>query len=65
MELEKTKVLLEAERKNNAFLVKEQKKYTKLAETVGNELAPYKHMVVRLDEELTKLKSILKKTIGD
>lgn len=61
-ELEKTKKLLADERKNNAFLLNEQKKYVNMAQEAGSELAPYKAMVTRLDEELTKVKSILKNT---
>lgn len=45
---------------NNTFLLKQQKKYVKMAEIIGTELAPYKAMVMRLQEELARLESTLK-----
>jgi len=46
-------------KKDNDFLLREQKKYVKIAEKAGSELAPYKAMVLRLREEMTRLESLL------
>jgi len=64
-ELERVIKLLKEEKESNAFLFKSQKKYIKLAEESASKLAPYTHMVVRLDEELTKLKGMVKKFEGE
>jgi len=47
--------------KNNSFLIKEQKKYVGMATEAGSQLAPYKHMVTRLQEEMNKLPSLKNK----
>jgi len=59
-ELIRINKLYESEKKNNDYLLKEQKRYVKLAETMGSELNPYKTMVIRLKEELEKLEVTLK-----
>ena len=68
LELEKTVQKLQKQiedlKKDNEYLLKEQKKYIKLAEKQGTELAPYKAMVVRLQEEMGKLEATLK-ILGD
>ena len=65
IELIKVNKQLTEEKKSNTFLFNSQKKYIKLAEEVGSELAAYTAMVVRLDEELTKLKSVVKRFKGE
>ena len=59
-QLKKITELLESEKKTNAFLNKEQKKYVKMAEEANSELAPYKQMVTRLSDELERLKLVKK-----
>lgn len=56
----KYKKLYDSEKKNSDFLLKQQRELKSMAEKAGSELAPYKAMVMRLEEELEKLKSILK-----
>jgi len=59
-ELARVSKLLADEKKNNAFLSKEQKRYVKMVEESATELAPFKQMVVRLLDELEKLKLVKK-----
>jgi len=64
-ELEKEVKLLTKEveklKRDNSFLFKEQKKYVKMAQDAGTELAPYKAMVIRLREEMSRTDTLLKK----
>ena len=64
-ELIKYKKLYEDEKKNGNFLLKQQKMFRKLAEDAGSELVPYKHMVLRLKEEMERTDSTLRKLTGD
>lgn len=59
-ELKKLQKQIDSLKKGNDFLLKEQKKYVKMAEKQGTELAPYKAMVMRLQEEMARLESSLK-----
>lgn len=59
-ELYKLKKRIDEITKENTFLLKEQKRLVKMAESAGSELAPYKSMVMRLHEELDKLDNLLK-----
>jgi len=47
-------------KKDNDFMFKQQSSFKKMAERAGSELAPYKAMVKRLEEEMSRLVSTLK-----
>ena len=64
-ELTKVTTLYEKEKNNNEFLIKQQTKFKKMAEAAGSELAPYKAMVLRLEEEMSSLDNTLKRSKGD
>lgn len=59
-ELQRVNDLCKELKSNNTFLIKQQKVLQTMAEKAGSELAPYRAMVIRLQEELLKLESTLK-----
>lgn len=56
-ELKHVKELLEKEKKNNDFLIKQQRQFKEMAEKAGSEMGEFKHKCIRLEEELKRFKN--------